>query len=130
MTAPGFSPRSSAVSARRSRLVNPLVWQPKRRAAPEAGRGCAAGPAAVRARGCRCGGQRRGDGIEGVGAGDRVMAECLDAQQAPVGGVPISRRAGRLVSRLPIPKSVVSLMVVSVRNALPSLWYCLIRVCL
>ena len=44
--------------------------------------------------------------------------------------VPISRRAGRLVSRLPIPKSVVSLMVVSVRNALPSLWYCLIRVCL
>ena len=43
---------------------------------------------------------------------------------------PISRSAGRLVSRLPIEKSVVSLMVVSVRNALPSLWYCLIRVCL
>ena len=34
--------------------------------------------------------------------------------------VPISRSAGRLVSRLPIPKSVVSLIVVSVRNALPS----------
>ena len=43
---------------------------------------------------------------------------------------PISRSAGRLVSRLPIEKSVVSLMVVSVRNALPCLWYCLIRVCL
>ena len=32
---------------------------------------------------------------------------------------PISRRAGRLVGRLPIWKSVVSLIVVSVRNALP-----------
>jgi hypothetical protein len=32
---------------------------------------------------------------------------------------PISRSAGRLVSRLPIEKSVVSLMVVSVRNAFP-----------
>ena len=43
---------------------------------------------------------------------------------------PISRSAGRLISRFPIPKSRVSLMVVSVRKALPSLWYCLIRVCL
>ena len=43
---------------------------------------------------------------------------------------PTSRRAGRLHSRLPIQKSRVSLMVVSVRRALPSLWYCLIRVCL
>jgi hypothetical protein len=43
---------------------------------------------------------------------------------------PISRSAGRLVSRFPIPKSRVSLIVVSVRNASPSLWYCLIAVCL
>ena len=43
---------------------------------------------------------------------------------------PISRSAGRLVSRFPISKSRVSLMVVSVRRARPSLWYCLIRVCL
>ena len=43
---------------------------------------------------------------------------------------PISRSAGRLVSRLPIEKSRVSLPVVSVRNALPCWWYCLIRVCL
>src|SRR4051794_8708602 len=43
---------------------------------------------------------------------------------------PISRRAGRLVSRLPIPKSRVSLIVVSVRSARPSLWYCLIVACL
>ena len=43
---------------------------------------------------------------------------------------PISRSADRLVSRLPIEKSVVSLMVVSVRKAFPSLWYCLMRVCL
>ena len=43
---------------------------------------------------------------------------------------PISRSAGRLWSRLPTPKSRVSLMVVSVRRAWPRLWYCLIRVCL
>ena len=43
---------------------------------------------------------------------------------------PISRRAGRLVSRFPIRKSRVSLIVVSVRNARPSLWYCLIVACL
>jgi len=43
---------------------------------------------------------------------------------------PISRRAGRFVSRFPIPKSWVSLIVVSVRRALPSLWYCLMVVCL
>ena len=43
---------------------------------------------------------------------------------------PISRSAGRLCSRLPMPKSRVSLMVVSVRSARPSLWYCLIRECL
>ena len=40
---------------------------------------------------------------------------------------PTSRRAGRLTSRLPIPKSRASLMTVSVRSALPSLWYCLMR---
>ena len=39
---------------------------------------------------------------------------------------PICRSAGRLASRLPIPKSRVSLMVVSVLIAWPSLWYCLI----
>ena len=39
---------------------------------------------------------------------------------------PICRSAGRLVSRFPIPKSRVSLTVVSVLRALPSLWYCLI----
>ena len=43
---------------------------------------------------------------------------------------PISRSAGRLVSRLPIPKSVVSLTAVSVRNALPSLWLLLDPGCL
>ena len=39
---------------------------------------------------------------------------------------PICRSAGRLVSRLPIPKSRVSLIVVSVLIAVPSLWYCFI----
>ena len=40
---------------------------------------------------------------------------------------PISRSAGRFVGRFPIPKSLVSVMVVSVRGAFP---YCLIVVCL
>ena len=38
---------------------------------------------------------------------------------------PISRSAGRFVGRFPIPKSLVSVMVVSVRGAFP---YCLIVV--
>jgi hypothetical protein len=42
---------------------------------------------------------------------------------------PISRRAGRLASRFPTRKSQVSLIVVSVRSARPSLWYCLICEC-
>lgn len=36
---------------------------------------------------------------------------------------PICRSAGRLWRRLPTPKSRVSLIVVSVRSALPSLWF-------
>ena len=43
---------------------------------------------------------------------------------------PICRRAVRFVSRLDSPKSRVSLIVVSVRSARPSLWYCLIVACL
>src|SRR6266704_102710 len=38
---------------------------------------------------------------------------------------PVCRSAGRLASRLPIPKSLVPLMVVSVLRALLSLWYLL-----
>ncbi len=39
---------------------------------------------------------------------------------------PACRSAGRFDSPLPMPKSPGSLMTVSVRSALPSLWYCLI----
>jgi len=41
---------------------------------------------------------------------------------------PICRSAGRWVSRFDSPNSRGSLIVVSVRSALPSLWYCLILV--
>ena len=41
---------------------------------------------------------------------------------------PTSRSAARLVNRFPMVKSRVLLMVVSVRNARPSFWYCLIVV--
>jgi hypothetical protein len=50
-----------------------------------------------------------------------VVADALDAEQASVGREADLRNAGRLCSRLPIPKSRVSLMVVSVRSARPSL---------
>ena len=43
---------------------------------------------------------------------------------------PTCRSAGRFLSRLPMAKSRVSLIVVSVRIALSSLWYCLILLCL
>jgi hypothetical protein len=42
---------------------------------------------------------------------------------------PAARSAGRLSSRLPMPKSRASLIVVSVLSALPSLWYCFIFEC-
>src|ERR1700693_5302666 len=41
---------------------------------------------------------------------------------------PILRSSGRFSMRRPMAKSRVSLMVVSVRSACPSLWYCLMRV--
>ena len=44
---------------------------------------------------------------------------------APIDLLAISRR--RFLSRLPTPKSRVSWIVVSVRSARPSLWYCLMR---
>ncbi len=43
---------------------------------------------------------------------------------------PTSRRAGRFFSRLPMAKSLALLIVVSVRRARFSLWYCLTRVLL
>jgi hypothetical protein len=75
------------------------------------------------------GGDRVVHGGEGFGGADRVVAESLDAEQASVAEKPISRSAGRWVSRLRISKSPVSLIVVSVRSARPSWWYCLILVC-
>ncbi|MCW2685360.1 MAG: hypothetical protein JWR37_250, partial [Mycobacterium sp.] len=78
-----------------------------------------------------------GAGFGGDRPGCRASAPVIGSQLSDwtrsrrlLAWVPISRSAGRWVSRLPIPKSVVSLIVVSVRNALPCLWYCLIRVCL
>ena len=61
------------------------------------------------------------------GPGDRVVADSLDAEQAPVGGVADLPQRGQIRRSFPIPKSLVSAMVVSVRGAFP---YCLIVVCL
>ena len=50
-----------------------------------------------------------------------VMADTLDVEQTSMAWKPILRSAGRFLRRLPMPKSRVLLMVVSVRNARPSL---------
>ena len=73
----------------------------------------------------------RGQGGEGLGAADGVVADGLDAEQAPVGGkadLPQSGQVGQPFGDAEVGGA--SLMVVSVRIALPSLWYCLIFECL
>ncbi|MGH3696857.1 MAG: integrase core domain-containing protein [Pseudonocardiaceae bacterium] len=61
---------------------------------------------------------------------DRVVAGSLGAQQARVGGEADLPQRGQIGQPFPIPKSRVSLIVFSVRNVRPSLWYCVIAVCL
>jgi hypothetical protein len=75
--------------------------------------------------GAGIGDDRGGELGEGFGAADRVVADALDAEQAPVGGEADLPQCGQVGQPFESPKSRVSLIVVSVRNALPSLWYCL-----
>ena len=67
----------------------------------------AAGLGQAQARDSGSGGGDGGAGEVGDrgGSGDRVVAESFEAQQARLAEKPTSRRAGRLVSRLPIWKS-------------------------
>jgi len=77
------------------------------------------------------GDQRRGQGGEGPGAGDGVVADRLDAEQAPVGGkadLPQVRQAGQ-----PFGDAEVGVAVVDGGlgpQGLAELVYCLILVCL
>ena len=50
------------------------------------------------------GGQGAGDRGQGVGSGDRVVAESLDAQQAPVGGVADLPQGGQIGQSFPDPE--------------------------
>ena len=50
------------------------------------------------------GGQGAGDRGQGVGSGDRVVAESLDAQQAPVGGVADLPQCGQIGQSFPDPE--------------------------
>jgi hypothetical protein len=47
------------------------------------------------------GGDAGGDRSQGVGAGDRVVAELLDAQQAPVGGEADLPQGGQIGQSFP-----------------------------
>ena len=62
--------------------------------------------------------------------GDGVVAESLDGQQPSVGRVADLPQGGQVSQPLAQAEVMAWLMVVSVRRALPSLWYCLIWACL
>ena len=72
---------------------------------------------------------RSGDLMEGHHIGGWQSLYAFGVTQAPVGRLPTARRAFQFFAqtRRPIPKSWVSQITVSVRNACPSLKYCLIR---
>src|SRR4051794_22125293 len=57
------------------------------------------------------------DAAERAFADGTVLADPLDVEETSVGVKPIRRTAGKWDSRLPMPKSRVSLIVVSVRRA-------------
>lgn len=67
---------------------------------------------------------------EVLGTDTAVMAEALDAEQASIGGKAERFELIEVAQPSADVEIVVSLMVVSVRNARPCLWYCLIRECL
>ena len=65
--------------------------------------------------------------LEGVVAQRAVVTDLLDLKQPRLAAKPMRRSSGRFFNSRPTPKSRVSLMVVSVLKAGPSLWYCLMR---
>ena len=86
MTVAGSRPRSSAVSRRRSRLVNPASWVRKVSSADS--RAWLRGWPSRRPGnlGAGVGDDRVEDVVELPGSGERVVVESLDAEQATVGG--------------------------------------------
>ena len=74
------------------------------------------------------GGDRVVYGGEGFRGADQVVAESLDAEQASVGGEADLPQRGRVGQPFPDTEVAGVVIVVSVRSALPSLWYCLIAV--
>jgi hypothetical protein len=52
------------------------------------------------------GGDGCGDGVQGSGPGDRVVADSLDAEQAPVGGVADLPQRGQIRRSFPDPEIV------------------------
>ena len=122
----GVFPSRGARWRRRSALVKPLGSRREDAQDVQEGERTLVGQAQPGHAGAGRGGDRVGDLGQGVGSGDGVMAEYRAPSRRRLAVKPICRSAGRLVSRFPIPKSRVSLMVVSVLIALPSLWYCFI----
>ena len=80
--------------------------------------------------GAGLGGDRVEDIVQGAGSGDRSWSSRWTPRRRRLAEKPISRSAGRSPRPFPMRKSRVSLMVVSVLSARPSLWYCFTVVCL
>ena len=96
MTVSGGAARSSAINGRRSLLATPLGWA--RNSGSAVSRAWLRVPVAVVTDAvtvCRA-----------AGPGDRVVADSLDAEQAPVGGVADLPQRGQIRRSFPDPEIV------------------------
>ena len=84
--------------------MNPLGWQPEHQQCLQQGVAAAVGEAQTRYAGAGGGGDGVGDGVQGVGAGDRVVAESLDVQQTSVGGEADLPQRGQIGQPFPDPE--------------------------
>src|SRR5215203_5978342 len=116
-------PSRGAIRVRSSRLVNPCGSSRWMEQGLQQGVHAGVAEAQPGDAGAGLGDDRRGQIGERSGAADRVVAEALDAEQAPVGGEADLPQRGQVAQPFRQPEIAGSLIVVSVRSALPSLWY-------
>ena len=106
MTVSGGAARSSAINGRRSLLAKPLGWSRNSGSAVSRAWLRRSPRAQAWDAGAGRGGDGCGDGVQGSGPGDRVVADSLDAEQAPVGGVADLPQRGQIRRSFPDPEIV------------------------
>ncbi len=102
----GGAARSSAINGRRSLLAKPLGWSRNSGSAVSRAWLRRSPRAQPWDAGAGRGGDGCGDGVQGSGPGDRVVADSLDAEQAPVGGVADLPQRGQIRRSFPDPEIV------------------------